>query len=284
MSPTGVKLQRVLSASAGALLACAMAVPGPAHADSKLDARYVATLGGITVGKGGWTIDLRDDGYSAAANGAASGVFKMFAGGTGTSYSRGFVANGQLQPRDYKATLNITKKKDEVQIAIENGNVKDYSVKPPVTQDSDRVPLTDAHRRGITDPMSASLMRVPGNGDPVSADACKRTLAIFDGRLRYDLRLSFKRMDKVKAEKGYQGQAVVCSVQFVPVAGYIPDRPTVKYLVEQKDMEVWLAPVAGSRIVVPFRISVPTPVGDAVVEATQFTVNQRTAQSGGKSL
>jgi len=39
-----------------------------------------------------------------------------------------------------------------------------------------------------------------------------------------------------------------------------------------QDTEVWLAPLAGTRILVPFRISVPTPVGEAVVEATQFVV------------
>ena len=61
-------------------------------------------------------------------------------------------------------------------------------------------------------------------------------------------------------------------LHFTPLAGHIPSRAVIKYLVEQKDMEVWLAPVTGTRIVVPFRILVPTPVGDAVVEATQFVV------------
>ena len=52
--------------------------------------------------------------------------------------------------------------------------------------------------------------------------------AMFDGRLRYDLKLDFKRMETVKAEKGYHGPAVVCAVYFTPVAGYIPDRPVIK--------------------------------------------------------
>ena len=71
--------------------------------------------------------------------------------------------------------------------------------------------------------------------------------------MRYDLSLSFKRMEQVKAEKGYEGPVVVCSVQFTPVAGYVPSRPTIKYLIEQRDMEVWLAPIASTRVVVPFR-------------------------------
>jgi hypothetical protein len=35
-------------------------------------------------------------------------------------------------------------------------------------------------------------------------------------------------------------------------------------------MEVWLAPVAGTRVLVPYRVSVPTPLGPAVLQATQF--------------
>jgi hypothetical protein len=59
-------------------------------------------------------------------------------------------------------------------------------------------------------------------------------------------------------------------VRFVPLAGYVPSRPAVKYLVTQRDVEVWLAPVMGTRVVVPFRVSIPTPLGRGVLEATQF--------------
>ena len=63
---------------------------------------------------------------------------------------------------------------------------------------------------------------------------------------------------------------MVCAVYFVPVAGYIPTRAAIKYLIEQRDMEVWLAPVAGTRVLVPFRVSIPTPIGVGVLQATQF--------------
>jgi hypothetical protein len=37
-----------------------------------------------------------------------------------------------------------------------------------------------------------------------------------------------------------------------------------------KEMEVWLAPVGESRITLPLRISVATMVGTTVIEATEF--------------
>ena len=33
---------------------------------------------------------------------------------------------------------------------------------------------------------------------------------------------------------------------------------------------MWLAPIAGTRIVVPYRLSLQTPLGQGVLEATQF--------------
>jgi len=121
------------------------------------------------------------------------------------------------------------------------------------------------------DPMTASMLRVPGNGDPLSPEACRGNISIFDGRLRYELTLDFKRMETVKAEKGYHGPAVVCAVFFTPVAGYIPDRPVIKYLAQARNIEIAFVPIAGTRILVPFRTVIPTPFGPAVLEATQFT-------------
>jgi hypothetical protein len=37
-----------------------------------------------------------------------------------------------------------------------------------------------------------------------------------------------------------------------------------------RDTEVWFAPVAGTRLMIPFRASVATPFGQGVMEATQF--------------
>ena len=98
--------------------------------------------------------------------------------------------------------------------------------------------------------------------------------------MRYDLKLDFKRMETVKAEKGYQGPVVVCAVYFTPVAGYIPDRPVIKYLAAQRNIEIAFAPVAGTRILVPFRMTIPTPLGTAMLEATQFITTADAAAGG----
>jgi Protein of unknown function (DUF3108) len=251
-------------------LTVADAGQGPGFAQGKLDARYSVTLGGLPIGRGSWVIDIADDHFSAAASGATAGLMRVFASGQGQSAARGGVASGQLVPSTYASSIVTDQKFDEVRMVITSGTVREFVADPPTVPSPDRVPLTEAHRRGVSDPMTASLMRVPGNGDTVVPQACQRTLSIFDGRMRYDLKLAFKRLDQVKTEKGYQGPAAVCAVYFSPIAGHIPDRAALKYLMELRDIELWLAPIAGTRVMVPYRVSVPTPIGIGIMQATQF--------------
>jgi Protein of unknown function (DUF3108) len=243
---------------------------GRGFAQGKLDARYTVTLGGLQVGRGAWVIDITDDHFTAAASGATSGLMRVIASGQGQSASRGSISGGQLVPSTYASSIVTDQKYDEVRMVISSGNVREFVADPPTVPSPERVPLTEAHRRGVADPMTASLVRVPGNGDTLVPQACQRTLAVFDGRMRYDLQLAFKRLERVKSEKGYQGPVVVCSVHFAPIAGHIPDRAAIRYLMDLRDIEMWLAPIAGTRVMVPYRVSVPTPLGVGVMQATQF--------------
>ena len=243
---------------------------GPVFAQGRLEAQYEASLAGIPVGRGAWNVEIGDDSYAAAASGGTTGLLKTIANGSGTGQAQGRIVNGALVPQAYQASTTTSKKSETIHITLANGNVKDFGIEPEPPVDADRIPVTDAHKKGVFDPMTSSLLRVPGNGDPLSPDACRNGAAVFDGRMRYDLKLDFKRMETVKADKGYHGPVVVCSVYFTPVAGYIPDRPVIKYLAGQRNIEIAFAPIVGTRILVPFRMRVPTPLGMAMLEATQF--------------
>jgi hypothetical protein len=255
-----------------ALFTAALALaPQLACAQAKLDARYVVTLSGVTIGKGAWAIEIGDDQYTAAASGATTGLLRVFASGEGTSAVRGTVVSGRLAPGNYAATITQDKETETLHILLAGGNVREFSITPqPPPPDQDRIPVTEAHLHGVTDPMTASLLRTPGNSDPVSPEACGRTVSIFDGRMRYDLQLAYKRMERVKLDKSYEGPVVVCAIYFRPIAGYRPGRVSLKYLIAQRDMEVYLAPIGGTRVLVPFRFTLPTPIGTGVMQATQF--------------
>ncbi len=260
-------------AFAGAVLAifAADATNGAAaQAQGRLEAEYTVTISGIPIGRGNWVIEVSDDQFTAAASGATSGLLRILANAHGTSASRGTFNGAQPMPTSYAATIINDRRIDDVRMALAGGNVKDYSVEPPPSPQSDRIPVTDADRRGVLDPMSSTLNRVAGTGDPLTPEACNRKVSVFDGRMRYDLRSEFKRLEVVKAERGYQGPALVCAVYFTPVSGYVPDRAAIKYLAALRDAEVYFAPILGTRVLVPFRFSMPTPIGYGVLQATQF--------------
>ena len=266
--PATAVLRVSVSFCAGAFLLLA-ALPS-ASAQGRLDAHYEATLAGIPVGTGAWTIDISDDQFSASASGGTAGLLKAFAGGSGTGAAQGRVVNGYPVATNYSASTTTSKKTEAIHMVLSNGNVREYGIDPAPPVDPDRLPVTDAHRRGVFDPMTGSMLRAPAAVDPLSPEVCRTGAPIFDGRMRYDLKLDFKRMEMVRAEKGYHGPALVCAVYFSPVAGYIPDRPVIKYLAAQRNIEIAFVPVAGTRILVPFWMRIPTPLGPATLEATQF--------------
>ena len=258
----------------GGLCALALlALGSPAFAQGRLEAHYEATLSGLPVGRGVWNIEIADDSFSAAASGGTSGILSAIAGGRGTGASQGRVVGGALVPTSYNATTVTSKKSEAIRLVLLNGNVREFAIEPEPPVDADRIVVTEAHRRGVLDPMTGSMLRVPGTAELMSPDSCRTGAGVFDGRLRYDMKLDFKRMEMVKAERGYHGQALVCAIYFTPVAGYIPDRPIIKYLAAQRNIEIAFVPIAGTRVLVPFKMTIPTPFGPAVLEATSFTTS-----------
>src|SRR5439155_2391488 len=186
----------------------------PGFEEGRLDARYVATLTGSPVGIGGWTIDIADDQFFASASGGTAGLLKAFTGGSGTGAAQGRVVNGFPVATNYSASTTTAKKTEAIHMVLANGNVREYGIEPEPPVDPDRLPVTEAHRRGVFDPMTGSMLRAPAAVDRLRPEVCRTGAPIFDGRMRYDLRLDFRRMEIVRAERGYHGPALVCAVYF----------------------------------------------------------------------
>jgi hypothetical protein len=242
-----------------------------ANAEPRLDAAYAATLLGLPIGEISWQIDLGDNQFLMEATGKTSALLQILARGYGSVVAQGTFAAGKPAASKFALKLDAGRWSDDLEILWIKGKAKEIVRTPmPAPSNPNLVLLTDADRIGVVDPMTALLVFVPGRGEIVVPEACERTVPVFDGHARYNFRLGFKRIDKVKAEKGYEGPVIVCSVAFTPLAGYDPNRFLVTYLAAQHDMEIWLAPLAGTRLLAPYRISLPTPMGLGVLEATKF--------------
>ena len=257
-------------AIASATLAVAAAL-SPAEAGSTLEARYTASFSGVSIGQGALVVEVNEEGYSAAGSAMVAGLLQMVTGGKGTAAARGQFVDGRVIPISYSGSSESKEKSQEVRLSGAAGTINEVVISPKRPQRSGRVPLTDEHRKDVVDPMSAAIMPVAGNGDVTGPDACNRTLPIFDGEYRYDLVFSFERNDRAKDVKGYSGPLAVCRVTYQPVAGHRAGRRQEKELSENRNVFVWLAPIADTRIVLPLRVSFESKVGTFVVQATHFT-------------
>jgi hypothetical protein len=249
------------------LIALAAIETSPACAQVRFDAQYTLSMAGIAIGKLTWQTRLGTSEYTTVANGRVIGFLSLLVSGEGKVSVMGQIKDGRPQPGSFASMVVREDEKVGVQIGFDGSRVRDLRVEEPPLED-DRVPIADAHKLGVIDPLSAFL--IPGPTDPMAREGCERTLAMFDGRRRYDLALAFKRTDAIQGEGGTRRAALVCSVRFTPVSGHRTSSQLVKFLAEGRDIEVWLVPVTGTRILAPVRLSVASLIGNMVLQANQF--------------
>jgi hypothetical protein len=254
----------------GSAVACAAWGCTPAVAEVRLTVHYAISIAGISVGEGTWKVQLDKRLYEARADGSFTGMWRVLVGGDVFSETHGTAARGRPVATRYEANFGLDEAIEAVRMELRDGTVTDVDVRPPLPDRPDRISLGEADRRGVTDPLTAGLVPIAGSGNMLTPAACERTLPMFDGGHRWDITLSFERMDAVNAGEGYQGPVVVCAMAYRPIAGHSPSGWRVKHLIGKRGMEIWLAPVNGTRLLAPFRISVPTLFGTAMLDATKF--------------
>jgi len=247
----------------------------PATADTRIEGRYAISIAGLTIGTVAVVLDVRTDGYVVAGSAKLTGVVRAIASAHGTAAVRGNIVGARLVPQSYVMTAESQKKTDEVRIAMANGTVRDFSAVPPLQPEPDRVPLSEAHLKGVLDPLSAALFIVPGTGDVLSPEVCNRTIAVFDGRYRYEVEFSFVRIESVSGAKGYSGQTVLCNVAYRPIAGHRTTKTATRYEHGNDKIRIWFAPIPGTRALVPYRATVGTVLGNLVLQTTAFNTEEK---------
>ena len=252
----------------GALVALIAATAG-AHAQGRLAAQYSIIMTGVTIGHVTWSVDIADSSYSTAASGKASGMFSILVNGEGSVEAQGRVENWHLRPAEFNSHLIDEDGDIHLRVGFADG-IATVTATPPLKPTPERLPVTEADRRGVADPLSAVLITAKPGASYFSGDNCNHVLSIFDGRRRYDLALSFARIDKIALKQSYAGPVLVCGMILHPIAGYRPDSRLVKYAAGRRDMELWLAPIAGTALMAPIRVAMPTMIGTLRIQADKF--------------
>ena len=259
------------SASMSGLCLAVILAGGSAAQAASVEATYDVSLLGLSFGTANLSGDVDGSRYKLDIQARLTGLVGGFTGGRGSGAATGAVTGSRLLPTTFAVSSASSSESRTVRMALERGAVQALAIEPPIDAKPDRVPLKDDHQRNVVDPISAFLMPVD-NASGTNAAACNRTLPIFDGAARYDIKLSYSGTRQVALD-GYNGSVVVCQARYVLIAGHRALRPSTKFMAENREISTWLAPVAGTKMMLPVRISVKTMVGVAVIEASSLKVD-----------
>ena len=271
-----MKLPSRLLSTVGLAAALAASVPAASMADT-LNIRYGISLMGLSIGTAGLQVHLGAGAYDMRVDTKLTGLAALVSSAKGAATAAGAYNQSRVAPATYATTSANSQMTRTIRMALNGGNVRAIDIYPPFDDPPDRVPLTEASKRNVVDPVSAFVMPVKAREPLVGEAACNRTLPVFDGYTRFDVALTYVGTHDVTV-KGYSGPVTVCSARFTPVAGHRPDRPATKFMEENRDLEAWLMPVESAHVVLPYRISVRTMVGTTVIEAQDL----QSEKSGGK--
>ncbi|MGH6816982.1 MAG: DUF3108 domain-containing protein [Hyphomicrobiaceae bacterium] len=192
----------------------------------------------------------------------------------GTLSGSGTVASDTPKPADYSFDYRSYRlfkgtKEGSVRMAFDGTGVTRHVVQPPNHPHPDAVPVKDAHLKDVLDPLTAVMALTRAKGD----NPCGRSVAVFDGKHRFDLRFEFRKQQRIAEAKpsGQPDLGFVCTVRYRPVAGHRMNEET-KALTAETGIEVTFRPVPSAHLAIPYKIVIPLPLGTAVLTAVRVDI------------
>jgi hypothetical protein len=243
---------------------------------SRITAVYRVDLAGFNLGNFNLTTVFRGDDYEMRGEARFSILQGLLYQWTGTTASVGRVTSAGPQPAMYALSYSDGgRKTEQLRMTFGAGAVTDVQIFPYKGPNPRDIPVTKSQLEGVVDPMSGAFLSAHSENPNGDLNVCNQTLPVFDGKQRFDLVLTPKRAVNVQrsAASGYTGPAVICRVKFIPIAGYQPDNPGIKLMSETDEIEVWLIPIRGTYMYVPYRIVLPTPAGYGTAVVTSIAVD-----------
>lgn len=191
-----------------------------------------------------------------------------------TTASSGKVTSAGPEPAAYMLSYVGGGDSGQLRMSFDSGAITTLSIIPRRERDLREIPVTKNQLTGVLDPIAAAFFHAHSNDPTGDLKVCDQTVPVFDGEWRYDLVLAPKRKAAVRkqATSGYASYAVVCKVRFKPISGYAPDDPNIKVMSYTDDIEVWLVPLSGTDMYVPYHLRLPTDSGLVSVTSTALRV------------
>jgi hypothetical protein len=158
--------QTTLLATGSALVLLLAALDDHAHAEANLDVSYTISFARIRVGDIAATVVFGDNEYAISARGRAGGVMRVLVDGEASFTTRGTVKDGHPVPTTFTSKIISNTEISGVTMVLDEGGVKELAAVPQ--PGGDRVPITEANRQGIVDPLTAMFFSAAAAGEGLS--------------------------------------------------------------------------------------------------------------------
>lgn len=259
------------------LVALAAFAAGGAQAET-IKAHYALSLMGLSIGSAYAAGVVEPQNYRVDISMRTTGLANLVNNTKGAATASGGLTAVGPSPSAYANTTSNSDETRTVRMTLASNAVRAVEVRPEPWDASQRVPVTDGNKKRIVDPVSALIMSVPQGQELIGPAACNRTIAVFDGVTRFDVALSYAGAQTASV-RGYSGPVAVCSARYTPIAGHRPDSKSTRYMADNRDINVWLAPLPEAHVVVPIHIDIRTGAGELVIDASDFQIASKRAAS-----
>jgi hypothetical protein len=235
---------------------------------------YRVDLDNFNLGSFRFTASLNGSDYRVQGAGHFSIMGGLLYDLRTTTASSGKVTSEGPEPAAYMLSYVGGGDSGQLRMSFDTGAISTLSIIPRNERDPRKIPVTKNQLAGVLDPIAAAFFVARSNDPTGDLKVCDQTVPVFDGEWRYDLVLAPKRKAAVRKQTstGYASYAVVCKVRFKPISGYAPDDPNIKVMSYTDDIEVWLVPLSGTGMYVPYHLQLPTDSGLLSVTSTALRV------------
>ncbi|HEV7435639.1 MAG TPA: DUF3108 domain-containing protein [Pseudorhizobium sp.] len=236
---------------------------GPADtAGTRHISEYDISLGILPIAKASFASEFGGNDYEISGSFRSWGLAELISKISASTSVSGRKHGDRLQAERYNLVYKTGKRTRTYDVTYRNGNVTQSVMKPePKRRPDNWVPVTDSDLRSVLDPLSGLIF-------PGDAKVCPSRLPIYDGESRMDLVLSPKGTKPFSTE-GFEGEAIVCEIRYVPKSGFRRGRSDIEYL-KKTPMEIWFAKAQSVNVYAPVYARIPTRMGDVYVKAAKY--------------
>jgi hypothetical protein len=224
--------------------------------------RYSVSLAGFSLGDAILRTTLSAQHYKVAVSADVGALFVNVKLQGEASGSR---AGGKLTPDRFRMAMSGSEE-GAVDIRFEGTAATSAKITPPLPAKAlnNRVPFTEAHLKGVLDPLSALLVMSIGSTSS-SANPCHNVLPVFTGYARFDVSLHPKSAREAQSEP----TVVTCQVHYVAIAGHARSGAAAKDM----KLEIDFKRLSKPRVWLLQHMSLPTPMGNVNVDRAETAIS-----------